>query len=364
MRKRKNDRRTQTSFLLSLILHVVMALVLAFILIEQSQEEASESLEVHMISATKRVLPPRRSHLREPWQAVPDSRNPRKEKMEANFELQRFEQADVDAANQPRSSNTMSVIPELATSAERLRSRFDMSLPRASGADVVKPSTGSSRGTGSGPGAGSVGLSAEAGLFETALYWIARNTANRNTTGNEDVVFLIDASGTMKDNIMAVARYISKMIDVFKESDLDYTMGVIRFNRDTLTKTNDVKIYEQTSDADKIRKTLRSIKCIGDERTLDAIEIGLTQVEFRDPSDRTFILVTDEAFTPRTATRQTRRDLTHAEMLEIDFREVLKACQDSNIKIDVLGIDDEMHKLMAKETGGLWFQVPQQEDSP
>ena len=55
MRSPNSKKRTQTSFLLSLILHVVMALVLGFILLEPPQEEAAESLAVDMISAARRA---------------------------------------------------------------------------------------------------------------------------------------------------------------------------------------------------------------------------------------------------------------------------------------------------------------------
>ena len=355
-------RRTQTSLLLSLILHTLMALVLAFVLIDRSAEIASESLAVEMISPVKRITPPRRMERREAWQNTPDLSSLKKEKAKARFELRRFEQIDIDFTDQPRSSAPPL---ELTTRADRLKSRFDMPLPRATGADVTKPDADAARGTGSGrSAAGSVGLSSGAGTFETALYWIARNTAGKNKTGKEDVVFLIDASGTMEDNIIAVARYISRMIDVFKESDLDYTMGVVKFNRDTLLKKNDVEVYKQTPDVDKVKTILRSIKCIGDERTLDAIEIGLTQVEFRQSADKTFILVTDEGFTPRSVTRQKRRELTYREMLDEDFREILRMCQASSVKVNILGIDDEMHKLLTKETDGLWFQIPQQNGFP
>ena len=90
----------------------------------------------------------------------------------------------------------------------------------------------------------------------------------------------------------------------------------------------------------------------------------MTQVDFRSPVDKTFILVTDEPFTPRSVTRQTQRELTLGEMLKEDFREIVKTCQDDSVKVNVLGIDDEMHRSLAKMTGGLWFQIPQQGGSP
>jgi hypothetical protein len=237
-----------------------------------------------------------------------------------------------------------------------------MPLSKPKGAAIMKPGTGIKRSVGDRSGAGSVALAGEAGIFETALHWIARNIVGKNRTGREDIVFLIDASGSMEENIAAVARYISEMIDVFEESDLDYTIGVIKFNR--VLKNNDIRIYEQTGDINQVKSILRSIQCDGDERTLDAIEVGLTQVEYRHPVDKTFVVVTDEALTPRTSTRRTHKGITLNEMLKGDFQDILGMCQSDDVKVNVLGIEDEMHKLLAKETGGLWFQIPQQEGVP
>lgn len=359
MARANRNKKAQTSLLISLILHVIIALVLGLFLFNSSQEEAEESLAVDIMFPIKRVMPPRRMERREARTNIPDSRIPIKQKAKVRFEPRRFEQADIDLSDEPTSSDISAIVPEVTTSVERVRARPVMPIPRATGADVMKPGASARRSVGGdGPGVGGIGLSSEAGLFETALYWIARNIASQNKTGKEDVVFLIDASGTMADNIAAVARYVSRMVDVFKESELDYTMGVVRFKR--ILKKNDVKIYEQTTDVNQIKKILRSIKCRGDERTLDAIDVGLTQVKFRNPVDKTFILVTDEAFTPRSDTRRNRRDLTRGQMIREDFKNTVKACQDDGVKVNVLGIDDALHKALAKETNGLWFQIPQQ----
>jgi hypothetical protein len=355
------NKGLRDSFLLSLILHVLIALVLGAVLLEQPREKAMESVAVDMVQVTRRAIPPRRMELRE---SFPDFREPTAKKTaKAQVKPRDFNPADSDFAMQSRSSGTRTAFPELATNADRLKSRFDTPLPRPTGATIMKPGTGTREGpVGGRSGAGSVGLPGEAGIFETALYWVARNIVNKNKTGKEDIVFLIDASGSMEENIAGVARYIIRMIDVFRESDLDYTMGVIEFNR--VLKNNKIRVYEQTRDANQVRRILRDIQCDGDERTLDAMEVGLTQVKFRDPVDRTFVLVTDEAFTPRTLTRRTREGVALQEMLQEDFREIVEMCKSDNVKVNVLGIEDEMHKSLSKETGGLWFQIPQQEGLP
>ena len=356
----ESKKRARTSLLLSMILHVGLALVAAFIIIDRPQEVVSGALVVDMIPAAKRIMPPRRTVMRDD---TPDLLKPRKDESKSLPTPRKIGPVNTQFTRREHSAETVNVTPKLTTDANLLKSQFDTNFSSPTGATIVKPGAGavgrSSAGRAEG---GSVGLPGDAGIFETAMYWMARNINEKNQTGREDVVFLIDASGTMKDNIIAVARHISKMIDVFKEGDLDYTIGIIRFNR--VLKVNDVKIFEQTSDVKEIRKILRSIRCDGDERTLDAIEVGLTQVEFRDPVDKTFILVTDEPFTARTSTRQKRRELSLGDMLREDFRDIVQMCQNDGVKVSILGIDDEMHKSMTKQTGGLWFQIPEQSRLP
>ena len=51
-------------------------------------------------------------------------------------------------------------------------------------------------------------------------------------------------------------------------------------------------------------------------------------------------------------------------MLQMDFQEILVTCQADAVKVNVLGIEDGMHKELAKQTSGLWFQIPQQGGIP
>lgn len=353
------SKRTRDSFLLSLILHAVMVFVFGFVVLEHHQEKTRESIAVEMVSVMDRTISNIPHRILKTRESIFDFHKPKYWTPRAQFE-QRFAMRRIDPAKLSGSHNAeLLFFPELATSATRLRPQFSMPLPNPSGTVVTKPGGGSARSAIS-SGAPSAGLPDGAGIFEVALYWIARNVISKNKTGKEDIVFLIDASGSMEENIFAVARYLSRMIDVFEESKLDYTIGVIKFNR--VLKDNDIKIYEQTKDSARIRAILRSIKCHGDENTLDAVESGLMQVKFRNPVDKTFVLVTDEAFKPFSVVRQERRALSRKELLWEDFLSVVQMCKNNGVKVSVMGTDDEMHKLLAKETGGLWFQIPQRSD--
>lgn len=353
------NKRARASLLISLGLHAVMAVIFTFILLEHPREEAAEFMAVEMVQIARRTPPPRRTHMRE---SIMDFQKPSDQKSKTQVKPREMEALNVDFARESVSPDATTELPELTTDAKGLKSRFDMPLSRPTGATIMKPGTGSKRSSGGRGGAVSVGLADGAGIFETALYWISRSIVGKNKTGKEDIVFIVDASGTMEDNIAAVARYLNKMIDVFEESDLDYTIGVIQFKR--VLKVNDIRVSEQTKELPQIRKILRSIECEGDERALDAIEIGLTQVDFRNPVDKTFVLVTDEPLVPRTATRRIRQGISLKEMMPGDFQEMVEMCRSSGVKVSVLGIEDKLHKSLAKKTEGLLFQIPQQNERP
>jgi len=235
-----------------------------------------------------------------------------------------------------------------------------MKIPKSSsmGFAIDKPGSGTGSKTKVKSSGTPIGIMDGAGIFEVALYWIARNIIGRNKTGREDIVFLIDSSGSMEENITAVARYIYKMLDVFKDSKLDYTLGIVRFKR--ILKTNDIKVFDQTKDVSQFKAILRGIKCSDGENIFDAIDVGFTQVKFRSNSGKAFILVTDEAFTPKSRDDQPQKVLSRKERIQADLQEVIATAKDNGIKINVIALDDIMHKTLAKETDGVWFPIPQQ----
>ena len=47
--------------------------------------------------------------------------------------------------------------------------------------------------------------------------------------GPIDVVFVIDTSGSMSDNIKAVANHVIEMVDVYESSGIDYALGLTEF---------------------------------------------------------------------------------------------------------------------------------------
>ncbi len=175
-----------------------------------------------------------------------------------------------------------------------------------------------------------------------ALEGIAESIADGETEDAVDLVFLLDISGSMIDNIRAVGRQLNRMVTVFEEKGIDFTLGIVIFRY----LESDTIIHPQTRDSEKFKRLLTThvVAGMGDERAHNAIIKTIRRVDFREGVNRRFVLVTDE-FTKGSYT----------------LSEVLKQCFQNNITIDVIGINDLTHKALTTKTGGLWYPIPIQE---
>ena len=66
--------------------------------------------------------------------------------------------------------------------------------------------------------------------FGNVIKSLAREIVETSNGGPIDVVFVIDASGSMVDNIKAVAEHLTEMVDVYKSSGIDYELGLTHFS--------------------------------------------------------------------------------------------------------------------------------------
>jgi hypothetical protein len=363
LRNYKVDKSLRNSLFLSLILHTVIIIVLGFFIMESEQRKVKESVAVDMVNMAKNknISIPRR--VLENRESIINLKKQDEKLPVMQFKPREFKPSKTESLKFDNAPNVVTLSPMFGTAVSKIRSNFDAPLPSttAIGVAIDKPGSGTGKAK-IGSGGSLVGLMGGANIFEVALHGIARNIIAKNRTGKEDIVFLIDSSGSMEENITAVVRYIYKMLEVFEDSKLDFTLGVVRFNR--ILKVDDIKVYDQTRDINKFKSILRLIKCSGDESIFNAIEVGLTQVKFRDNTDKTLILVTDESMKPKSKAGQSPRTLPRKELIQQDLQEAINVAKSIGVKISVVAIEDEMHKTLAKETSGLWFPIPQQSVSP
>ena len=179
--------------------------------------------------------------------------------------------------------------------------------------------------------------------FPRLMKKLAQEIVETSDGGPIDVVFVIDASGSMRDNIKAVVEHLKEMVDVYKASKIDYALGATEFwaNRNR----NRITVFQLTKSFVTYKRTLQAIEVHQDENALDAIVQTVKELRFRATSKRHFILVTDEPFTSR-------------EGLEVE--DAIAYCREFGIYVNVLGLPIDEHQKLAVATGGTWHVIPEE----
>lgn len=157
-----------------------------------------------------------------------------------------------------------------------------------------------------------------------------------------DIVFIIDGSGSMKDNINAVRNHLNRMTQVFHNAGIDFTLGIVIF-RDSATYNMlgwDFEVIPQTKSVREIKKALSKVKCRGGEKALDALIRAADEVDLRQNSETHFILVTDEYVSG-----------------SYTAADVLTKMISSKIKVDVIGLEEPFHGFITRRTGGIWLPI-------
>ena len=179
-------------------------------------------------------------------------------------------------------------------------------------------------------------------LPDLALNRIAKHIVANRRTNLVDIVFIIDGSGSMKNDVDAVREHLSSMTDLFDSASIDFTIGIVAFRAGTGYSLLglDFEVVPQTRSTDQIKKVLAQLKFRGDENGLDALIRAADEVTFRNDAEIHFIFVTDE--------------YVSGAYSSID---VMMKMKTSKIKVDVIGRDEPFQKFIAKTTGGLWLPI-------
>ena len=179
-------------------------------------------------------------------------------------------------------------------------------------------------------------------LPDLALTKIGKHIVANRGSDLVDIVFVIDGSGSMKNDVAAVREHLSSMTDLFDSANMDFTIGIVTFRAGTGYGLLgfDFEVIPQTRSVSQIKKVLSQLKFRGDENGLDALIRAADELEFRRDAEVHFIFVTDE--------------YVSGAYSSIDVMVKMKT---SKIKVDVIGRDEPFQKFIAKSTGGLWLPI-------
>ena len=173
---------------------------------------------------------------------------------------------------------------------------------------------------------------------DVALIKIGNHLLKTRKSNTLDIVFVIDASKSMRNDIDALRNHLNQMTDLLEAAELDFTVGLVVF-RDSAMGW-DFQVTPQTTSIQEIKHKLNSIHCRGGEKALDALVQAAAEVKFRRGAERRFILITDEyvsgSYSPK---------------------KVLNKLKSEKISVNIIGRDEPFQEMLVQDTGGLWTPI-------
>ncbi|MGB8657731.1 MAG: vWA domain-containing protein [Candidatus Zixiibacteriota bacterium] len=167
-----------------------------------------------------------------------------------------------------------------------------------------------------------------------------------------DIVFIIDTTGSMSDEIEGLMQTCQKFAKSVVKKNIDHRMGIIAFGDLTISPPDKMFRFPLIRDADRISRAFAEILTnhrtsgggnLG-ESSIDALWRALEGFEFRQEATRVFLLFSDEPpLEPDTKQRSMNYTIQ-------EFKRHKIVCFS-------ITIPDDRFKRLAKETGGSWFAI-------
>ena len=178
---------------------------------------------------------------------------------------------------------------------------------------------------------------------------LARNLTDAAIVQEVDLVFIIDKTGSMEDNVRGIRAYIDLFFEHFTRSGHDAAFGLVTF-ADAITKKP--KVRGVTTDHGKFKNWLYKIKFEGGgdlaESGLDALMAALNEIKFRGNTQRFFVFISDGVF----------HDADYDGRSEYSQDGVIELLQRRGVRVDVIGLNFLPIKQIAWATGGTWRAIP------
>ena len=385
MNRYQKRQRSMRALLFAGVIHLCLAIVFMFSFYVQRPTNIEDAIAVDLITPKKapkqiRKLKPPPKQLRIPKQTDPSTESSQRHldlAASANLINETMRQSEAELLHSATKSvaDTETALPDVMTDAQPFNSRAtpihkSVASPfqTTAGEGVNSPrqrvqgdgaygfhkleSTGTSDvgligdGDGTGEGEGT-GEGDATNPFAEALKNIADHIIATRELDKVNVVFVVDTSASMRDNIQQVAANLYALTDAFDLVNLEYHLGMSEFSVRREGQTLEVRTL--LPDVAMLRRRMQKTTLSGNEHALDALIDTLNYIDFHADADKFIVLVTDEA-----ASTAFRKEGAHTMMQE----KAIKEYQLQEIRVNVLGHPEPFQPRLAEETGGLWQRIP------
>ncbi len=187
------------------------------------------------------------------------------------------------------------------------------------------------------------------GTFRGLMIDLAKQIVSQSSNKKLDVVFVVDATGSMKDNIRGIRAYLGHFAERLRRDGKDAAFGAVIFTDMIVEKP---KARGVTDDYNDVRNWLYHTEYMGGgdlaESGLEALMTAIHKIDYRRGAERFLVLVTDGPV----------HDADYDGQSEYTLDQVIGALRDRNFRVDVVGIDYLPLRQIARATQGRWFPIP------
>ena len=178
---------------------------------------------------------------------------------------------------------------------------------------------------------------------------LAQDIAEAATASEVDLVFIVDKTGSMEDNVRGIRAYTDLFLENLERTGHNAAVGLVTFADATEEKPN---VHGVTDNHSKFKTWLHKIEFEGGgdllESGLDALMMAVDKIDFRKGRQRFFIFASDAAF----------HDADYDGKSEYSLDQVIETLQREGIRVNVLGLDYLPVKQIAWATQGVWRAIP------
>ena len=184
-----------------------------------------------------------------------------------------------------------------------------------------------------------------------SLVEIAQRASRQTANQMVDMVLVVDGSLAMRGPGKMVEARVVDMVSAFEESMVDYQFGLVWFQN--AGKTSRITVKPLQSGLTEIEENFGKLpppKFKGSVagHGLDAIMTGLEELQFRWDAEKHLVVVTNSKLKTSWERRDGRNQM---------IGKILDRCKQDEIRINIIGISDEIQVQLTDMTYGKWYAI-------